>query len=79
MTSANLNIVTINPRMLSRSEAARYCGIPIKKFPAICDVEPIRLAIKIIRYDKNVIDEWLDTLSQCDGQTSDEELVEGLK
>lgn len=71
MSAANLNIITIQRRMLTASEAAQYCGLPVKKFPTICNVSPVELADGIKRYDKYALDKWLDALTFGDATHDD--------
>ncbi|MAW87175.1 MAG: hypothetical protein CMJ42_11655 [Phyllobacteriaceae bacterium] len=71
MGAANLNIVTINRRMLTTSEAAQYCGLPVKRFPAICTVSAVELDKGIVRYDRHALDRWLDDLSNEHGTDDD--------
>lgn len=74
MTAANLNIIAVQRRMLSQSEAAMYCGLPVKKFPMICSVPPTELGGKKL-FDKKRLDQWLDELSS--GETSSDDDVLG--
>lgn len=75
MTAANLNIIAIDRRMLTKTEAAHFCGLPVRKFPAVCPVVPVELAKGIERYDRRDLDKWLDSLSL--GENEDEDAIVG--
>jgi hypothetical protein len=53
-------------RMLSKAEAASYCGFPnVARFESAIAlrVAPVNFG-DCVRYDRARLDEWLDTLSQ---------------
>lgn len=51
-------------RMLSKDEAASYCGFPsVARFEASARVRPVNYG-NCVRYDRERLDEWLDSLSQ---------------
>ncbi len=77
MTAANLNIIAITRRMLTASEAAQYCGLPIKKFPMVCTVTPVELTGGVKRYDRVALDRWLDNLS-CNSNVDDDDILARL-
>jgi hypothetical protein len=65
---------TIQPRLLTRSQAADYCNLSVGTFAAVCPVAPIAFnnSKKLQRYDKRALDRWIDGLSQNDnGEDSD--------
>ncbi len=74
MSSANLNIIAVQRRMLSQSEAAMYCGLPAKKFTVICSVSPTEIGGKRL-FDKKRLDRWLDELAS--GEHDSDETVLG--
>lgn len=49
----------VEPRMLSRDQAASYCGLSLRTFKAVCPVAPVRMKRRVL-YDKRQIDGWLD-------------------
>ncbi len=55
---------SITPRLLSRRQAAEYCGMPIARFEAACPVAPVSLGEgkSMERYDVRALDAWIDTL-----------------
>lgn len=50
-------------RLLTRTEAARYCAVSVSTFDRICGVAPILLsgASKLKRFDIIDLDEWIDS------------------
>lgn len=50
----------IEPRFLMKADAARYCGLQPAAFARICPVPAIRLADKLLRWDRHALDRWLD-------------------
>lgn len=53
---------TIEPRLLSSEQAARYCGVSVPTFEGWCPVKPIRERNRVL-YDRVKIDRWLDSIS----------------
>lgn len=55
----------ITPRLLTRAEAAAYCGIGIATFEAHCPVEPIALgrSKRLERFDREALNTWIDQLA----------------
>jgi hypothetical protein len=51
------------PRLLTQTQAAAYCGVCVELFKKACPVPPIRVLDRIPRYDRRDLDRWLDTLS----------------
>ena len=63
-------------RMLSAEEAASYCGFPsVNRFKAAARVRPVNYG-NCVRYDRERLDEWLDSLSQSAPEGGD--IVEAL-
>ena len=52
--------VRIEPRLLSREQAANYCGLSLPTFQAECPVIPIKIRTRIL-YDRQEIDRWIDS------------------
>jgi hypothetical protein len=50
--------------MLTKQQAAAYCGVSTPTFAAQCPVTPIALGRgdRLLRYDIRAIDRWLDRL-----------------
>jgi hypothetical protein len=51
------------PRLLTQTQAAAYCGICVQNFKKACPVHPVAFLDRIPRYDRLDLDRWLDTLS----------------
>ena len=77
MASATLNIKVSPRRMLRANEAADYCGIPLKRFPAECAVVPVAMPNGVKLYDIQDLDAWIDALKSGD-RADDEMLLERL-
>lgn len=50
----------IEPRLLSREDAAAYCGLSVPTFEAECTVIPIKIRTRKL-YDRLLIDLWIDS------------------
>ena|SRR5689334_14770728 len=52
----------LTPRLLSRDQAAAYCGISVSHFDATVgsEVPPVRLLNKTVRWDVRALDRWID-------------------
>ncbi len=61
-TSATLNVVVIPKRMLSRKEAAHYCGRQERHFDAECPCSPVEFPNGDRRWDQRDLDIGLDNL-----------------
>ena len=48
--------------MVTTKEAASYCGIPVTRFPAECEVRPVEMPHGKKLYDIHDLDAWLDSL-----------------
>jgi hypothetical protein len=57
--------VAVAPRLLTRQEAATYCGISVPTFEAICPVRAIALGNgkRLERFDRLSLDRWIDKLA----------------
>ena len=57
--------VGIAPRLLTRAQAAVYCGVSLPTFMGICPVRPIALGAskRLERYDLRDLEQWIDTFS----------------
>jgi hypothetical protein len=54
----------IAPRLLTKEQAAAYCGVSAVTFEAVCPLKPVSLgdSVRLRRYDLKALDEWLDRL-----------------
>ncbi len=59
----------IPPRLLTRQQAAGYCGLSVPTFEATCPVRPIALGDerRLERYDMRALDAWIDGLGEGSG------------
>ncbi|WP_244474669.1 MULTISPECIES: hypothetical protein [unclassified Rhizobium] len=62
MASATLNIKVSPRRMLSAREASEYVGLPTKRFPGVCSVQPVAMPDGSNLYDMRDLDAWVDSL-----------------
>ncbi len=55
----------IVPRLLTRQEAAAYCGVSIPTFEGICPIKAIALGNgkRLERFDRVLLDGWIDSLA----------------
>lgn len=54
------------PRLLTRDQAAAYCGVGAERFEQSCTVPPIRCFGTKKLWDRKALDRWLDQLSGID-------------
>lgn len=49
-------------RLLTKNQAANYCGLSVATFSGVCPVKPIALGegVRMHRYDVRDIDKWID-------------------
>jgi hypothetical protein len=68
---ADLRIAHRNqsPRLLTRGQAAAYCGISLATFKLVCPVRPIALGAskRMQRFDVVALDAWIDSLTADKG------------
>jgi hypothetical protein len=62
MPSATLNLRVQPFRLLTKAEAAHYCGRSVKKFESQCPVPPIEMADGDLLWDVQDLDRWIETL-----------------
>jgi hypothetical protein len=55
----------LSPRLLTKAEAASYCGVSLGAFSTLCPVCPIALGTdkRLERYDVVALNEWIDGLA----------------
>jgi hypothetical protein len=78
MGRATLNITVVPKRMLTRAEAADYCGRPAKRFQMECTVQPVRFPNGDLRWDLRDLDVWLDGLKEGHPEVDMESLLARL-
>jgi len=54
------------PRLMTKAQAANYCGVCVESFAVNCPVEPIRIRSgeKGLRWDTHDLDEWMESKEQ---------------
>lgn len=59
-------------RLLTKSQAAQYCGLSVATFGGTCPVRPIALGVgvRMHRYDVREIDKWIDSFKAGTAQRS---------
>jgi hypothetical protein len=60
-------------RLLTKAEAASYCGLSLGVFSTLCPVRPIALGNdkRLERYDVIELDKWIDSFRQSDNISRD--------
>lgn len=53
----------IEPRLLSKKDAAAYCAMSLPTFERLCPVNPVELGVRGYRYDRRALDRWIDGLN----------------
>ena len=66
------------PRLLTQSQAAAYCGVCVEVFKKACPVQPIKVLERIPRYDRRALDVWIDSLDNSRPIASDSDDLAGL-
>lgn len=61
----NIGSSNIVPRLLTRQEAAAYCGVSVPTFDGVCPVKAIALGNgkRLERFDRISLDGWIDSLA----------------
>ncbi|MDB5597418.1 MAG: hypothetical protein JWM36_4379 [Hyphomicrobiales bacterium] len=54
----------IAPRLMTKAEAASYCGMSPGVFERTCPVIPVRFSERMVLFDVAKIDGWIDSLQQ---------------
>ena len=65
-------------RMLTRREAAVYCGVPVCRFPVAVSVKPVAMPHGKMLYDIKDLDDWLDRLKAGAPNDADEDILSKL-
>lgn len=74
----NIGSSNIIPRLLTRQEAAAYCGVSVPTFDGVCPVKAIALGNgkRLERFDRITLDGWIDSLALNGRETSKDWLAE---
>lgn len=79
MATASLSFSVIQPRMMSDVDSADYCGMPTKHFKATCPVQPVNLGGRVLRYDRQDLDKWIDAEKSGEADTSRSSILARLE
>lgn len=65
------------PRLLTRSQAAFYCGLCVRSFSAVCSVRPIAFGDgkRWERFDVHDLDGWINSFKAGQGTMSTAETL----
>lgn len=53
---------TVDPRLLTKAQAAAYCQMSPANFDRLCSVKPLRFSERLVLFDVADIDAWIDRL-----------------
>jgi hypothetical protein len=62
MASATFQLNIIPKRVLTKTEAAHYCGRSISRFSIDCPCHPLRCTNGDVRWDVHDLDAWINSL-----------------
>jgi predicted DNA-binding transcriptional regulator AlpA len=54
--------VSLAPRLLTKTEAAAYCGMSPQIFDRVCPVRPLRFSERLVKFDVTDVDSWIERL-----------------
>lgn len=60
------------PRLLNKKDAAAYCGVSVPTFTEACPPAPLRLADRVLRWDIQTLDKWIDGLAGGGADNADD-------
>jgi predicted DNA-binding transcriptional regulator AlpA len=65
MPGHNTGKPTIIARLLTRQQAAAYCGVSVPTFDGICPIKPVALGTgkRLERFDRISLDRWINSLT----------------
>ena len=78
MSAATFKIKVMPKRMAKKSEAAGYCGLPIKRFEADFPFKPVRMPGGEERIDLQDCDRWIDSLKAGTDDHNVDAIIEKL-
>lgn len=70
----------ITPRLLTKAQAAAYCGLSVSAFEGVVTVQPISLGPdpRLNRYDVKALDEWIDRKNQTAPLSAEDYWIERM-
>jgi hypothetical protein len=65
MSGNNKDNRAIVPRLMTRQQAAAYCGVSVPTFVGVCPIKAVALGSgkRLERFDRIFLDRWIDSLS----------------
>jgi hypothetical protein len=65
MSVSNKEHIAVVPRLLTRHQAAAYCGVSIHTFVGVCPIKAVALGNgkRLERFDRISLDRWIDSLT----------------
>jgi hypothetical protein len=65
MSGRNTDNPAIIPRLLTRRQAAKYCGVSVPTFDGVCPVKAVALGTgkRLERFDRISLDRWISSLT----------------
>ena len=78
MLASNTDIAIVVPRLLTRQQAAAYCGVSVPTFSEICPTKAIALGTgkRLERFDRISLDRWISSLGAGELPVSKDWLAE---
>jgi hypothetical protein len=78
MSKSKTDKFKVVPRLLTKQQAAAYCGVSVPTFDGICPVKAIALGIgkRLERFDRFSLDGWIDSLALNGREMSKDWLAE---
>lgn len=64
MPTTSISVSVQTQRMMSRADAAHYCGMKANKFDQLCPVNSVQLPNGNNAWDVHDLDKWLDSLKE---------------
>jgi hypothetical protein len=65
MSGSNTDNMVVVPRLLTRHQAAAYCGVSVSTFVGVCPIKAVALGNgkRLERFDRISLDRWIDSLA----------------
>jgi predicted DNA-binding transcriptional regulator AlpA len=68
----------VEPRLLTKRQAAQFCGMSIPSFDRFCDVRPIQYGKRLKLYYSKDLTEWIERNRAVAASSDPESLLERL-
>ena len=78
MTAVTFKFKAMPKRMAKKSEAASYCGLPVKRFEADFPFKPVRMPGGDELIDLRDCDRWIDGLKAGEPDSDADAIIEKL-